>query len=61
MIRNKHINKIEEINPLDDRLMSITMKGKLPHTFINPYMYTAENCEKNEKKVRTNDKGIRQT
>ena len=50
MIRNKHINKIQEINPLDDRLMTITMKGKLPHTFINPYMYTAENCDKNEKR-----------
>ena len=46
MIKNKHLNKIMDIDPIDDRTMKIVMKGTVPHTFINTYMYTAKDHEK---------------
>ena len=36
-----------EINPIDERLMTITLRGIIPTTFINTYMETAEHHEKN--------------
>ena len=47
MVRNKLLDSILEINPIDDRLMSITLRGAVQTTFINTYMYTAENTENN--------------
>ena len=47
MIANKLLDSILEINPIDDRLMSVTLRGAVHTTSINTYLYTAENCEKN--------------
>ena len=48
MVKNSLLNNVLEINPIDDRLMSITLDGPVLTTFINTHMETAENHEKNE-------------
>jgi len=47
LIKNKLLNTLIEIIPIDDRLMTVTLRGKnMSYSFINTYMYTAENQEK---------------
>ena len=38
MINNKIINAVLEINPYDDRFMSITLRGSVNSTFISAYI-----------------------
>ena len=52
MIANKHLNKVVDIEPTSDRLMAITLRGTVTYTFINTYMYTASNPEKNPKQYK---------
>ena len=40
IINNKILEQVKQINPISDRLMSITFKGTVETTFINAYMYT---------------------
>ena len=47
MIKNELLQMTEDIDPIDDRLMTLTLRGTVPHTFTNTYMYTAENHELN--------------
>ena len=49
MIMNKHLGKIVDVDPIDDRLMAITLRGTVTYTFINTYMYTAKDPEKGTK------------
>ena len=46
MIMNKHLGKIVDVDPIDDRLMAITLRGTVTDTFVNTYMYTAKDPEK---------------
>ena len=48
MIKNTHLRNIHNINPIDDRLMSITMRGSLEYSFINTHLHTAEHTERNQ-------------
>ena len=50
MVRNDLLNHIHAINPIDDRLMSITLKGTVQYTFINTYMHTAQNHISNDQR-----------
>ena len=50
MIANKHLNKIQNIEPIDDRLMTITLREAGHTTFINTYMYSAADHEQNEER-----------
>ena len=47
MIKNELLKMTEDIDTIDDRLMTLTLRGTVPHTFTNTYMYTAENHELN--------------
>ena len=47
LIKNKLLNTLIEIIPIDDRLMTVTLRGKnMSYSFINTYMYTAKDHEK---------------
>ena len=46
MTMNKHLGKIIDVDPIDDRLMAITLRGTVTYTFINTYMYTSKDPEK---------------
>ena len=48
MIKNSMLESVLEINPIDERLMSITLRGPVHTTFINTYMYTAKDTEKKD-------------
>jgi exonuclease III len=47
MIKNKHLNKIIDIEPISDRLMSISLRGTVTYTFVNTYMHTSAHPDKN--------------
>ena len=62
MIKNKYLNKILNIIPLDERHIELTLRGTAPYTFINTYHHTSANCKKNEERYkiltkRLNDAG----
>ena len=42
IIKNDLLNYIQDIQPINDRLMYITLEHIMPVTFINVYMPTAE-------------------
>ncbi len=42
IINNKYIQHIDDIEPINDRLMRLTLKGSLPVTIINTYIPTAD-------------------
>ena len=48
MIHNKHLGKIQNIDPVDDRLICLELKGTVTTTFQSTYKYTAKDHEKNE-------------
>ena len=45
MIRSSLLGAVMEINPIDGRLMSITLRGTVHTTFINAYMEMAKKQE----------------
>ena len=52
MIKNSLLDAVMEINPRDDRLMSITLRGSVHTTLINCYMETAENSDRNHDRYK---------
>ena len=60
MIKNKHLNKIADIEPIDDRMMKIHLRGQaVTTTIINVYMYTAENTDRNGPMYERLEKHVR--
>ena len=49
MIKNSLLGSILELNPVDERLMSVTLRGTVQTTFINAYMETAKTIGKTRK------------
>ena len=58
VINNKHIKCIEDIEPIDARLMYITLKGTIPITIIVTYMPPVDRPEEENIKAYNNLQNI---
>ena len=45
VIKNDYLKYVQDIEPIDDRLMILTLKGIMPITIINTYIPQAERPE----------------
>ena len=52
VIDNKEIQHVEDIEPIDDRLMTITLKSKKPLTIINTHPQQTDPQKKKRKTTR---------
>ncbi len=45
MIKNTHLNKIVDVDPISDRIMAITLRGTVTHTHSSTHTCTPANTQ----------------
>ena len=59
VIKSKLIKSVIDVIPIEERMMTITLRGTVMLSIINVYMFTAERSEKIEQKdIRSSKKNM---